>query len=140
MSDAAQSLYNAKTSIDDSAAVAKLLETIDLKKNIANYRVELQLKKDPKSLTVNFDIVVAEKNQKTFDEKVRKYAEQILALVTDAEEVTWVYEVKPEGKKKQEATVYLNTEGATELLKNDVKSYGESAKGIQTLLDQQKGY
>lgn len=137
----AQALFDAKVeSIETSAAVAKLLETIDLKKNVANYRVEIQSKKTPKTLTITFDKEVATKERKVFDDKIQKYAEQILALVTDADEVQWNYTEKKSDKKKDNVTVYLNTTDATALLKEDVKKYGESAKAVQKLLDQQKGY
>lgn len=141
VSQGAQNLFNAKVaSIGDSPGIARLLETIDLKKNVANYMVELQAKKDPKSMTINFDKTINQKERKNFDENMQKYAEQILALVTDLNEVQWVYTVEGEDKVKDKVTVFLNIKGATELLRTDVKKYGESAKMVQTLLNQQKGY
>lgn len=140
VSKQAQDLFDAKvSSVEDSAAVAQLLETIDLKKNIANYVVTLQFKKEPKSLNITFDKTVAKDKKDSFDQTVQNYAEQILALITDVEEVQWTYSRKEEGKKKEDVTVYLNTKQASELLKNDVKAYGESAKMVQALLNQQKG-
>lgn len=136
----AQILFNAKVErTGDSVAIARLLETIDLKKNVANYRVEIQSKKSPKSITITFDKTVATKERKAFDDNVQKYAEQILALVTDLDEVQWVYAEKKTDNKKEDVTVYLNTDGAETILKTNVKKYGESAKAVQTLLDQQKG-
>lgn len=140
VSNEARKLFNAKTeTLEDSAAVAQLLETIDLKKHIANYVVNLQFKEEPKSLNIAFDKTVPKERKDSFDQKVQAYAEQILALITDADEVQWTYHVKEEGKKKEEVTVYLNVKQATELLKNDVKAYGESEKMVQALLNQQKG-
>lgn len=136
----AQNLYSAKAeSIEDSAAVAKLLETIDLKKNVANYIVNLQFKKEPKSLNITFDKTVPAANKDIFDKDMQKYAEQILALITDAGEVQWTYKVKEDGRKAEEVTVYLSEKQASELLKNNVKEYGESEKMVQALLNQQKG-
>ncbi|MCB6993461.1 DUF4825 domain-containing protein [bacterium 210820-DFI.6.37] len=140
ISKEAQSLFEAKVaSLEDSAAVAQLLETIDLKKNVASYIVTLQFKKAPKSLNITFDKTVAKEKKDSFDRKMQVYAEQILALVSDADEVQWTYYVKEQGKKKEEVTVYLDEKQATELLKNDVKQYGESEKMVQALLNQQKG-
>lgn len=141
VSSEAQRLFDAKAeTIDDSIAVAQLLETIDLKKNVDNYSVSLNVKEEPKSMSITFDKTVSKANKDAFDKKVQNYAEQILALVTDAGEVQWTYKVKEEGKKAEEVTMYLNEQQATELLKNSIKRYGESARLVQTLLDQQKGY
>lgn len=140
ISKEAQALFDAKVeSMEDSAAVAQLLETIDLKKNIASYLVSLQAKEEPKTLIITFDKTVAEVDKDTFDKKVQRYAEQILALVSDADEVQWTYSVKHNNGKKEEVTVFLDTKQATELLKNNIKEYGESSKMVQALLNQQKG-
>lgn len=137
----AQILFDSRVqSIEDSVGVAGLLESMDLKKNVASYKVEIQVKKSPKSLAITLDKTVGEKDKQSFDENMKKYAEQILALITDVEEVQWIYTLQPEGKKQEETTVFLDIKGATELLKADVKKYGESAKRVQALLDQQKGF
>lgn len=138
VSQQAQLLYDARVEdINDSAAVAKLLETVDLRKNVANYQVTLMVKESPRSMVITFDKTISTAEQQTFDEKMQKYAEQILALTNGADQVQWVYTVKGEDKKKEERNVYLDGERAKELLKNDVKKYGASAKAVQNLLDQQ---
>ncbi len=138
-SKAAQTLFAAKVeSISDSAAVAKLLETIDLKKNVASYKVELQTKDTPKSMNIRFDKTVAEADKDKFDKEMQKYAEQILALVPDAQEVQWTYMLK-KGGKSEEVTVFLNEQQAEDLLMKDVKSYGESPQALDILFNQQKG-
>ena len=86
----AQTLFGVKVDkMDNSVGVAKLLETIDLKKNVASYSVELLTKSTPKSMNIRFDKTVGEADKDKFDLKMRKYAEQILALVGDAQEVQW---------------------------------------------------
>ena len=56
ISQRAQNLFAAKVdSLEDSAAVAQLLETIDLRKNVAAYTVRLQLEEEPKGMTITFD-------------------------------------------------------------------------------------
>lgn len=138
VSQQAQLLYDARVDdINNSAAVAKLLETIDLRKNVASYQVTLLVKDSPKSMVITFDKTISEAERQAFDEKMQNYAEQILALTNGADQVQWVYTVKGEDKKKEERNVYLDGERAKELLKNDVKKYGTSAKAVQNLLNQQ---
>lgn len=140
ISKIAQKLFAAKVdSITDSAAVATLLETINLKGNVANYMVELQVKEDPKSVNIRFDQTVKQENKDLFDKKVQIYAEQILALISDVQQVQWMYNVKTETGSVEQVTMYLNEQQARELLKNDVKLYGTSEKTVDALLRQQKG-
>lgn len=138
VSQEAQLLYDARVDdMNDPATVAKLLETIDLKKKVANYRVTLLVKESPKSMTITFDKTVSEEGKKALDEDMQKYAQQILALTRDAEKVQWVYTVEGEDKKKEDRTVYHDTSDAKKVLNYDVKKYGESAKSVQALLDKQ---
>lgn len=140
ISKLAQKLFAAKVdSISDSAAVATLLETMNLKENVASYMVELQFKEAPKSVNIRFDQTVKQDNKDSFDKKVQMYAEQILALISDVQQVQWIYNVKPETGSEEQVTVYLNEQQARELLKNDVKLYGTSEKTVDALLKQQKG-
>ena len=138
----AQTLFGVKVDkMDNSVGVAKLLETIDLKKNVASYSVELLTKSTPKSMNIRFDKTVGEADKDKFDLKMCKYAEQILALVGDAQEVQWTYKLKKAGKsKKEEVTVFLNEQQAEEHLLVNVKRFGESPEMLDKLLKQQKGY
>ena len=106
----------------------KLLETIDLRKNVAAYTVRLQLEEEPKGMTITFDETVAEADKDSFDQNMQQYAELILALVADAQEVQWTYTLRSNGSNEE----------ATDLLKNSVKQYGESAEMVQALLNQQQ--
>lgn len=136
----AQQLFAAKVeSIGDSAAVAKLLETIDLKTKVANYMVELQTKESPKSVNIRLHKTVAEADKDAFDRMVQGYAQQILALITDAEQVQWTYTLIPKEGEPSDITIYLKQQQATELLGADVKKYGASEKTIDALLKMQKG-
>lgn len=138
ISQRAQNLFAAKVdSLEDSAAVAQLLETIDLRKNVAAYTVRLQLEEEPKGMTITFDETVADADKDSFDQNMQQYAELILALVADAQEVQWTYTLRSNGSN-EEVTVYLNEQQATDLLKNSVKQYGESAEMVQALLNQQQ--
>ena len=138
ISQRAQSLFDAKPeSISDPAAVAQLLERMELRKNIANYKVTLQTEQEKKGMQITLEKTVTEENKDAFDSEMQKYAELILALIPDADEVQWVYTVKKESGN-EEVTVYLDAEQATELLNTDVKKFGESAGTVQALLNQQR--
>lgn len=140
ISTEAQALFGAKVdSIGDSAAVANLLETIDLKTKVANYMVELQTKESPKSVNIRLHKTVAEADKNTFDKTVQLYAQQILALITDAQQVQWTYTLIPQKGEPADVTIYLNQQQANDLLGSDVKQYGSSEKAIDALLKLQKG-
>lgn len=134
----AKKLFAAKTdSINDAVAVAKLLETIDLEKNVAQYSVELQVKEVPRTTTITFDKTIEEKQRIVFDKEMQRYAEQMLALITDLDAVEWTYKVIPKEGSPSEVTVYLKTEDATKLLNQDIKKFGASENTVKKLLDMQ---
>ncbi|MEG0829896.1 MAG: DUF4825 domain-containing protein [Anaerovoracaceae bacterium] len=134
----AKMLYSKKVkSITDAPGVNELINSLGLKKNVANYTLELQLKNSPNIIILNFDKEVDKDDRNAFDKDVQKYAEQILALVPNAEQVEWNYKIK-KGDEIKNITVFLDTEAAAQLLKRDVKEFGASDKAIQALLDQQE--
>lgn len=140
ISDEARELFSAKVdSISDSAAVAKLLETIDLKTKVANYMVELQTKESPKSVNIRLHKTVAEADKNTFDRMVQGYALQILALINDAQQVQWTYTLIPQQGEPADVTIYLNQQQAAQLMGSDVKRYGADEKTRDALLKLQKG-
>lgn len=137
-SQRARVLFDAKPeSISDPAAVAQLLEKMNLRKNVADYRVTLQTQEEKKGMQITLEKTVTEENKDAFDSEMQKYAELILALIPDADEVQWTYTVKKAGAS-EEATVYLDAEQATERLNTDIKKFGESAGTVQALLNQQR--
>lgn len=140
ISDEAKDLFAARVeSIGDSAAVATLLETMDLKTRVANYMVELQTKESPKSVNIRLHKTVNEVDKNTFDRTVQGYALQILALIPDAQQVQWTYTLIPQKGEPADVTVYLNQQQADQLLGSDVKQYGENEKMLDALLKLQKG-
>lgn len=136
----ARRLFQAKVDkIEDSTAVAQLLETINLKKKIAAYMVELQIKEEPKSVNIRFSKKVVQKDKDVFNKEVQLYAEQILALIADAQQVQWTYTLVSDSGASEDVTVYLNEQQASELLGANVKQYGASLKAVEALLKLQKG-
>lgn len=139
VSDEALDLYNVRVDdITDSSAVAQLLEKTTMRKELGGYMVTLNVKESPKGMLIKFEEKVEEAKQKAFEDSIKIYAEQILALVSEAEEVQWTYTLVKNGK---EETIedYMNIKVATGLLGMDVKEYGKSPEMVQTLLNNQKG-
>lgn len=139
VSDEALALYNARVDqLSDTAAIAQLTETIDIKKNMGDYMVTLQLTEESKEMLIAFDVEVYTNEQTAFDENMNMYAQQLLALIADADNVKWTYTLKKENKTET-IKGSLNCKKASEVLKLDVKDYGESPEMVQTLLNTQKG-
>lgn len=139
VSDEALDLYNVRVDdISDSSAVAQLLEKTTMRKELGGYMVTLNVKESPKGMLIKFEEKVEEAKQKAFEDSIKIYAEQILALVSEAEEVQWTYTLV---KNSKEETIedYMNIKVATGLLGMDVKEYGKSPEMVQTLLNNQKG-
>lgn len=139
VSDEALDLYNVRVDdISDSSAVAQLLEKTTMRKGLGGYMVTLNVKESPKGMLIKFEEKVEEAKQKAFEDSIKIYAEQILALVSEAEEVQWTYTLV---KNSKEETIedYMNIKVATGLLGMDVKEYGKSPEMVQTLLNNQKG-
>lgn len=139
VSDEALDLYNVRVDdISDSSAVAQLLEKTTMRKELGGYMVTLNVKKSPKGMLIKFEEKVEEEKQQAFEDSIKIYAEQILALVSEAEEVQWTYTLVKNGK---EETIedYMNIKVATGLLGMNVKEYSKSPEMVQTLLNNQKG-
>lgn len=139
VSDEALDLYNVRVDdISDSSAVAQLLEKTTMRKELGGYMVTLNVKESPKGMLIKFEEKVDETKQNAFEDSIKIYAEQILALVSEAEEVQWTYTLV---KNSKEETIedYMNTKAATGLLGMDVKEYAKSPEMVQTLLNNQKG-
>lgn len=139
VSDEALALYNARVDrISDTAAVAQLTETIDLKKNLGSYIVTLQLAEESNTILITFDVEVYSDKQAAFDESINMYAQQMLALIADADNVKWTYTLK-KGDKAEAVEGSVSKKKASEVLKLSVTDYGESPEMVQTLLNTQKG-
>ena len=139
VSDEALALYNAGTSnLSDTGSVAQLTETMDLRKNIGPYMVTLQLTEGENACLITFDVEVFENEQAAVEEKINMYAQQLLALVEDADKVSWKYNLK-KGDKVEPVEGSLTTKQASDQLKLKIKEYGETPEMVQTLLNSQKG-
>lgn len=137
VSDVALNMYNASVDdITDTAQVAQLVEATDMREELGGYLITLKVKDGVDTLVIAFEKVLKEGEDLAFDESVTWYAEQLLALIGEADAVQWSYMV--EGAKEKTVRV-VTREQADELLGTEVAGYSETPELVQTLLNNQKG-
>jgi len=137
VSDVALNMYNARVDdVTDTAQVAQLVEATDMRKELGGYMVTLKNKDGVNTIDIAFEKVLKEGEDLAFDEAATWYAEQLLALIEEADVIQWSYSI--EGAKEK-VVKSLTTEQADELLSTDVKGYSETPELVQTLLNNQKG-
>lgn len=137
VSDTALNMYNARVDdITDTAQVAQLVEATEMREELGGYLITLKVKDGVDTLVVAFEKKLKEGEELAFDEAATWYAEQLLALIEEADAVQWSYSI--EGAKEKTVRV-LTTEQADELLETEVKGYSESPELVQTLMNNQKG-
>lgn len=140
----AKALYNDLVSdAGDSAAVAKLLETMGLEASVGKYKVTVDQSGKNYVMTVDISEAVKAEDREAFDAVMMDCGEQMLALITNADKVIWNYPVTGDqtGDKTkatdESVSVSLDTSGAAESTGNDIKSFGKSASAVKGLLDLQ---
>ena len=95
VSDTALNMYNARVDdISDTAQVAQLLEASDMRKELGGYLATIQSKDGNDILMITFEKQLISSEDNTFNEAATWYAEQFLALIEEADEVKWVYEIE----------------------------------------------
>ena len=140
----AKALYNDLVSdVGDSAAVAKLLETMGLEASVGKYKVTVDQSGKNYVLTVDISETVKAEDREAFDAVMMDCGEQMLALITNANKVVWNYPVTGDqtGDKTkatdESVSVSLDKSGAAESTGKDIKSFGKSASAVKELLDLQ---
>lgn len=140
----AKALYNDLVSdAGDSAAVAKLLETMGLESSVGKYKVTVDQSGKNCVLTVDISEAVKAEDREAFDAVMMDCGEQMLALITNANKVVWNYPVTGDqtGDKTkatdESVSVSLDKSGAAESTGKDIKSFGKSASAVKELLDLQ---
>lgn len=140
----AKALYNDLVSdAGDSAAVAKLLETMGLEASVGKYKVTVDQSGKNYVMTVDISEAVKAEDREAFDAVMMDCGEQMLALITNADKVIWNYPVTGDqtGDKTkatdESVSVSLDTSGAAESTGKDIKSFGKSASAVKELLDLQ---
>lgn len=129
--------------LTDTAAVATLLEAMEMESLAGKYRVEIAPESDVYTLSLVAEKSVNADNKASFDAKMGEKAQQLLALIPQLGKVEWTYSLSSDSaKEKQEnlenqASESVDTAGAGELLGRDVRDFGMSQKAFGELLDLQ---
>ncbi len=137
VSDVALDMYNARVDdIKDTAQVAQLVEAADMREELGGYLITLKTKEGVNTLVIAFERTLKEGENLTFDEAATWYAEQMLALIEEADVIKWTYII--EGQKDR-VVRELTREQSDELLGTETSGYSETPELVQTLLHNQKG-
>ena len=133
ISKMANELYAVKNPyIGNALADGRLAQTLKIGEYLGSFKNELQTTYEPYGWTLNFEDSVH--NSAVFEAQMKDFACILLALTDNLGEVTWTYMVETEERAVQRQTS-IAIEDASAYLGAPVKSFGESPKKIQELLD-----
>ena len=135
----AKLLYSCRVEdVNDTAAVAALLETMNLKDVAGKYAATIRADGDTQAMTIELQEPVQTAGKKALDKNMENCAQQIMALMPSVGRVEWTYSLASTSKEEEEtATVSLDEKAATKQLSKDVKKYGKSEKAFKKLLVKQ---
>jgi hypothetical protein len=129
ITEKALSLYKHKNPyIGGMPGNATLAGILEIYPNLGSFTNELQTTKEPYGWTLRFEQEVL--NQTKFDSMMESYAAALLALIDNCGEITWTYS---SGDQRVVKTYTLQE--ANKRLGQDVKSFSDSPKRVQELLD-----
>ena len=135
----AKLLYSCRVEdVNDTAAVAALLETMKLGDVAGKYAATIRADGDTQAMTIELQEPVQKAGKKSLDKYMENCAQQIMALMPSVGRVEWTYSLASTSKEEDEtATVSLDEAAATKQLSKDVKKYGKSEKAFKKLLIKQ---
>ena len=120
--------------VGDASADGALLEALNISEDLGPYTFELQTEEEPYVLRILFTDKVAD--PAALDREMRENALLLLALIDNASEVQWQYTAGAssdiEGDQIEQG---FSLDQANALLGSDVKTYGQTAEKVQSLLD-----
>lgn len=133
----AERLYRCRNPyIGNASANGALLAALGVSEKIGPYSMELETGKEPYVLRLIFTDPV--KDEAAMEQAMGNHAVLLLALIGNASEIQWRYSCSaPESAAAGEKTGSLTLAAAAKALGGaDVKTLGETAAGVQTLLEQ----
>lgn len=135
----AKLLYSCRVEdVNDTAAVAALLETMGIEDVAGKYAATIRADGDTQAMTIELQEPVQKAGKKSLDKNMENCAQQIMALMPSVGRVEWTYSLASTSKEEDEtATVSLDEAAATKQLSKDVKKYGKSEKTFKKLLVKQ---
>lgn len=135
----ASELYNnAVSDINDTTAVVNLLDAMKFEEAAGEYSAVISEEDGVQVLFLDISEQINEDDQKTFNSNMEIYAQQMLALIPGVGKIQWTYSVKSDDASEEKSVVSLDEKGASDILGNDVRSYGKSVKSVKKLLSLQK--
>ena len=131
----ASRLFAAKTQyIGDNSAVLNLVDILGVKAELGDYTISLKTDSEPYRLTINFKNAHDISRDEWFDLTAVRYSCVLMALIDNAGEVAWTC---PESDKREATEGMFTRDDAKKLLSDTpVERYGESAEGVQLLLNE----
>lgn len=135
----AKLLYSCRVEdVNDTAAVAALLETMGIEDVAGKYAATIRADGDTQAMTIELQEPVQKAGKKSLDKNMENCAQQIMALMPSVGRVEWTYSLASTSKEEEEtATVSLDEKAATKQLSKDVRKYGKSEKAFKKLLVKQ---
>ena len=135
----AKLLYSCRVEdVNDTAAVAALLETMGIEDVAGKYAATIRADGDTQAMTIELQEPVQKAGKKALDKNMENCAQQIMALMPSVGRVEWTYSLASTSKEEEEtATVSLDEKAATKQLSKDVRKYGKSEKAFKKLLVKQ---
>ena len=133
----ASDLYNAKNPyIGDMSANGKLANLLFGRhmEQFGRCTFELQTTEEPYDWCFHFQEAMEAEKTAMLEQSMREYAIVLLALVDNAGSIRWTYEETSENATTEIESV-MTIEQASEILGDNVKSFGENLHQVQKLLD-----
>jgi len=137
----ARSLFALRNPYTGSAAAdGRLLEALHVGDRLGDYTMALTTAEEPYKLQINFKADPGIGGYEQFDAEMNRSALCLLALIDNLGEVSWTYPYRTDLSGKNIREQRLNVEQADLLLASrglenpDIKKLGQSAEGVQTLL------
>lgn len=135
----AKLLYSCRVEdVNDTAAVATLLENMGIEDVAGKYAATIRADGDTQAMTIELQEPVQKADKKSLDKNMENRAQQIMALMPSVGRVEWTYSLASTSKEEDETTtVSLDEKAATKQLSKDVRKYGKSEKAFKKLLIKQ---
>lgn len=134
----AKQLYSKKAEdVNDTAAVASLLETMKLEDAGGKYSATIKADGDTQVMTIALQSSVQKAQKKTIDKNMENCAEQIMALMPSVGRVEWTYSLISAKAEDETVTMSLDEDAASKQLSKDIRKYGKSERTFKKLLTKQ---
>ena len=124
-------LYAAKNKyLGYNVGNSRVLGALGIGYDLGPFTTELQTSSEPYSIKLVFENAVNENQEQYLNSQMEKYSLFILALIDNAGEVQWEYQLENGGRR----TGFYTQKMADDYLKTDIKILGQSPEDIEKLM------